>query len=137
MIKKDLYSLYSSDPELVEKWHIKAGEGIDICVEDTWNIIKEHELYLFDFGYFSIDRYSDIVPTLGGFFIKPDYRTSQGKQQFIDELCKTMPKIFFSGLHNKNIRGIKFLEKLPGARLITTTDSYTYFVFRQGDIVCL
>lgn len=131
MNKQDLFDLYSLDPELYEKWHIRAGEGIEVCVDDTWNIIKDHELYLFDFGYFSIDRVSDIAPTLCGFFIKPEHRNTEGKQQFIKELYKAMPKIFLSGLHNKNIRGIKFLEKLPGARLITTTDSYTYFVFRQ------
>lgn len=134
MNKQDLFDLYSLDPELYEKWHIRAGEGIEICVDDTWNIIKDHELYLFDFGYFSINRNDDIAPVLWGFFIKPEYRNPEGRQLFIRELYNAMPRIFLSGLYNKNIRAIKFLEKLPGANIITTTDSCTYFVFRQENI---
>lgn len=130
MTKQDLFDLYSSDPELVEKWHIRAGEEITTCVEDTWDIIKNHELFLYDFGYFSISR-EEVVPRLGGFFIKPEFRTNEYKNLWYSELCSKMPKIFLSGLHNKNLRGIKFLQKLPGCEIVNITDKYTIFIFRQ------
>ncbi len=136
MTKQDLFDFYSTDPELVEKWHILAGEGITTCVEDTWNIIKDHELYMYDFGYFSIDR-SDLVTKLGGFFIKPEFRTPEFKDLWYKELCSKMPKFFTTGLHNKNARGIKFLSKLPNCEITKVTDKYTFFVFRQGNTVCL
>lgn len=131
MTKQDLFDLYSTDPELIAKWHIRAGEGIEVCTDDTWEIIKDHEIHLYSWGYFSIDRDSDIVPRLGGFFLKPEFRNVQYKQYFIRELYDKMPGVFLSGLHSKNTRGIKFLEKLPGAEKVTTTDKYTYFCFRQ------
>lgn len=131
MTKNDLFNFYLTDPELVQKWHIRAGEGIETCTDDTWNIIKDHELYLYDFGYFSIDRYNDIVPRLGGFFIKPEHRNTENKQLLYREICSRMPGVFLSALHNKNIRAIKFLMSLPGSEIVTITDNYTYFCFRQ------
>jgi hypothetical protein len=131
MNKQDLFELYLTDPQLINKWHIRAGEGIETCVSDTWDIIKDHELYLYNFGYFSIDRDGDIVPRLGGFFIKPEYRNAENKQLLYMEICSKMPGVFLSGLHNKNTRGIKFLSKLPGSEIVTITDNYTYFCFRQ------
>lgn len=132
MTKQDLFDLYSTDSELIEKWHIRAGEGIETCTNDTWDIIKDHEKYLYDFGYFSIDRDGDIVPRLCGFFIKPNYRNAENKQLLYREICSKMPNIFLSALHNKNIRGIKFLSKLPGSEIVTITEKCTYFCFRQG-----
>lgn len=131
MNKQNLFDLYSTDIELIQKWHIRAGEGIEACVDDTWEIIKDHELYLYDFGYFSIDRDGDIVPRLGGFFIKPEHRNIENKQLLYREICSKMPGVFLGTLHNKNIRGIKFLSRLPGSEIVTITDKYTYFCFRQ------
>jgi hypothetical protein len=136
MTKQDLFNFYSSDPELLEKWHIRAGQEITTCVEDTWNIIKSHELYVYDFGYFSVDR-SDLVTKLGGFFILPEFRTPEIKQLWYSEVCSKMPSVFTTGLHNKNVRGIKFLNSLPGCQMTKVTDNYTFFIFRQGNLVCL
>lgn len=134
MTKQDLFNLYSLDSELLEKWHIRSGEGITTCVDDTWEIIKDDELYMKDFGYFSIDRAGDLWPCLNGFFIKPEYRTGSGKENFVVSLYSEMPTIFVSALHNKNVRGIKFLSKLPGASICTVTDNKTYFLFNKGSI---
>ena len=131
MNKQDLFNLYSMDLELIQEWHIRAGEGIEVCTNDTWEIIKDHELYLYNFGYFSIDRDGDIVPRLGGFFVKPEYRNAENKQLLYREICSKMPGVFLGTLHNKNIRGIKFLSRLPGSEIVTITDKYTYFCFRQ------
>lgn len=131
MTKQDLFNLYSTDPNFISKYHGNVNWSIDMCVEDTWNIIKDNERYLYDFGYFSIDREGDIVPRLVGFFIKPEYRNAENKQLLYKELCSKMPNVFLSGLHNKNIKGIKYLSSLPGSEIVTITDNYTYFCFRQ------
>jgi hypothetical protein len=131
MNKQDLFDLYSTDAELIQKWHIRAGEGIETCVDDTWDLIKDHERYLYDFGYFSIDRDGDIVPRLGGFFIKPEHRNTENKQLLYREICSKMPGVFLSALHNKNTRAIKFLTSFSGSEIVAITDNYTHFCFRQ------
>lgn len=130
MTKEDLFNFYSSDPELVEKFHIKSGEGIQSCVDDTWELIKDHELFMYDFGYFS-KFFDGGVARVGGFFISPEFRNFEGKTKFFNELADKMPNLFLIGIYNKNVRGLKFLERLPGSNIITTTDSYTLFMFRQ------
>lgn len=130
----DLKNLYTSEPEIYEKWHIKAGEGLEVCTQDTWDIIKDHDKYLYNFGYFSIVRTPGDLPRLGGFFIKPEFRNEETKSLFIQEVYSKMPKIFASALHNKNTRAIKFLKKLPGLQIVTTKDMYTFFIFKQGSL---
>jgi hypothetical protein len=135
MTKQDLFELYLSDPELIEKWHFLAGEEITTCVDDTWNIIKDHEIHVYNFGYFSIDR-SDLVTKLGGFFIRPEFRTPEIKKLWYKELCSKMPAVFTAGLHNRNVRGIKFLASLPECKMTKVTDKYSFFIFRQGNTLC-
>lgn len=131
MTKQDLFNLYSTDLNFISTYHGNTGWSIEQCVNDTWNLIKNHELYLYDFGYFSIDRDNDIVPRLEGFFIKPSHRNTENKQLLYREICSRMPGVFLSCLNNQNIKGVKFLMNLPGSEIVTITDKYTYFCFRQ------
>ena len=130
MTKQDLFNLYSTDSKFIENYHGNVGWTIDICVEDSWEKLNGHELYLYEFGYFSVDRYGDLIPKLGGFFIKPEFRNNEIKQLLYREICSKMPNIFLSSLNNKS-PGIKFLSNFPGCEIITKTDDYTYFCFRQ------
>lgn len=129
MTRHDLHKMYASDPEILSTYHIRAGEGLEVCVDDTWDIISNCDKHLFDWGYFAIDR-SDLIPKLSGFFIYPDYRNAEYKQLFYESLCKEMPKTFLSGLHAKNTRGIKFLLKF--GNIVTQNEKHVHFVFRTG-----
>ena len=131
MTKQDLFNLYLTCPDDIYTYHGNIGWSVEKCVDDTWKIIENHEKYLYDFGYFSIDRDNDIVPHLGGFFIKPEYRNIENKQLLYREICSKMPGVFLSVLNNQNIKAIKFLSRLSGSEIITITDNYTYFCFRQ------
>ena len=130
MTKEDLFNLYSTVPN--DTYHGNVGWTVQMCVDDTWSKIQNHELYLYDFGYFSIDRDGDIVPYLGGFFIKPECRNIENKQLLYKEICSKMPGIFLSSIHNTNEKAIRYLCQCPGSEIVTVTEKYTYFVFRQG-----
>ena len=129
MNKQDLRDMYASDSVLMDSFHIRSGAGLDACTEDTWDIIKDCDKHLHDWGYFAIDR-TDIVPKLCGFFIKRAYRNDEYKQLFYESLCLAMPNTFLSTLHNKNTRGIKFLLKF--GKIVSVNDKHTFFVFKKG-----
>ena len=128
MNKEYLEELYSTDPEFVSIYHGNTGWTAKQCAEDSWNNIKDLELHKTNYGYIAINR-SDLIDRLGGFFIKPDFRTEEVKIRFFKDLYELMPNNFLATVHSSNIKAIKFLC-LKGK--ITLDDKITtYIVFRQ------
>lgn len=122
-----LIELYKTDPEFVSIYHGNEGWTAEQCAEDSWEQIKDLELHKTDYGYIAINR-KDLIDRLGGFFIKPEYRNSEIKERFFNDLHTLMPKTFITCVHSNNIKAIKFLS-LKGQ--VTLNDKITtYIVFR-------
>lgn len=129
MTKDDLYKMYSTaEPEFISNYHGNTGWTLDQCVDDAWNTIKDLELYMYDWGYFSVYR-SPISSMLVGFFIYPSYRTQEYKDKFFNEVCSKMPETFYSIIRTTYFRGVKFYSKY--GEVCMKNDDYTTFVFKK------
>lgn len=120
---------FSSDNELLEKYHIYSGKGIDSCVEKTFQdlsslkdnykffkVISEDKLV----GFFGIEKVENLIG-LSGFFIKPEYR--KNKQEFWKLIKKEMNyKPFLCGIFKKNTRAINFLKSMSGKVILNTSE---------------
>lgn len=117
--KSVLSECFSTDPILVEKYHISAGEGLEACVEKTFEDLMKANVSFYvvssekeTIGFFGIEHI-DNYKALTGFFIKPEYRSL--KKDFWKTIQKTMDnKSFLCGVYNKNTRAIKFLKEMGG-----------------------
>lgn len=114
-----LRKLFSTDSHLVNIFHIKAGEGVKACANNTCEVLKN--LQSFDFyalydiekvvGYFGLEYFGGNT-FLTGFFLEPNYRTTEAKEQFwnlVFKKAKASP--LYCGIYKKNTRAAKFLEK--------------------------
>lgn len=110
---------FSTDASLVNIFHIKAGEGVKVCAENTHEVLKS--LQGFDFyalydtdksiGYFGIEHYGGST-FLTGFFLNPDYRTDEVKKWFWKQVDKKASvDTLYCGIYKKNTRAKRFLEK--------------------------
>lgn len=128
MTKQNLFDMFKSDPQLIEKWHVMSGKEITTCVDDTWCIIEDLEKHLYPWGYFAIDREYDIIPWLTGFFIYPEFR---GKIDFWNEVDKQMEnKYYMAGVYNKNIPANRFLVK-QGKVFMNNGITTTYMIKKE------
>lgn len=127
MTEADLFQFFSSDSDLLENWHVMSGKGITTCTEDTWAIIEDLEKHLYPWGYFAIDRNSDIIPLLTGFFIYPEFR---GKIDFWNEVNKHIGfSVYIAGVYNKNIPANRFLSKQ--GRIFKSDELRTFYLIKQ------
>lgn len=126
-----LLELYSSDPEFISNYHGNTNWSAEQCAKDSWENIKDLELHKTDFGYIAINRF-DLVGRLAGFFIKPEYRTSETKERFFQYLEDLMSGNFMAIVHSSNIKAIKFLSSK--GKVTMNTEITTYIVFKQENI---
>lgn len=108
-----LYTCYESDPELIAKFHVTSGSGLDSCVDKTFN----------DFFYNGVDVYSvekddkfvgyfgSLNGYLNGFFIMPEFRTEEGKKEFWNTIVDHFNGSFETAIFDKNTRAASFLLK--------------------------
>lgn len=123
-----LTQLYKSDPEFVSIYHGNTDWSAEQCAKDSWENIKDLELYKMDYGYIAINR-NDLIPRLAGFFIKPEFRSKHTKERFFNDLKELLPGNFMAIVHSSNIKAIKFLASKGQ---VTLNDKITtYIVFRQ------
>ena len=125
--KSILTELYKTDPELIEKFHVCHGQGLEKCVERTYNdlLVAETE-YLYNgtdvIGYYSLER-SPYGTFLSGFFIKPAYRKDQIKWE---EIYNNLPLNTYCGLYTCNKRAIRFFEKKNYNKISDFLDSFIF-----------
>lgn len=132
MNKQLLIDFYLTDPYLVSTYHGMEGMTAESCAEDTWEVIKDADSYVTDFGYFTVDRTKGLITQLTGFFIKPEFRNKEGYNRFYKEVCEKMPKYFMSTTHKDNKKVINFLSKMGGKQFYEqNTDNMIYFLFQQ------
>ena len=135
MNKELLTELYSLDPEFVSTYHGMKGMSVKDCVEDTWETIKNANSYVYDFGYFTIDKEQDLIQRLTGFFIKPEFRNKDTYARFYKEVCSKTPKYFMSCAHKENTKVINFLKKLGGNEINKeSNDDMIYLLFKRESI---
>lgn len=133
-MKELLTELYISDPEFVKTYHGLENMSVEDCVKDTLETIENSESYVYDFGYFTIDKNVDIVPRLTGFFIKPDYRSKDIFEVFEKEVRAKMPKYFTAVALKSNEKLNRFFSKMNGQLLNTDTENVNYFLFKQENL---
>ncbi len=126
---------YSSDSELLAKYHVLAPAMLFDCVEHTVDVFRKamnfemYEVYDGDnfVGYFGLENYFGEI-FLCGFFIMPEYRTPEWKRKFIDEIKSRTDGLINCLLYIKNTRGIKFLQNM-GFELSKINDDVVYLFF--------
>jgi hypothetical protein len=135
MNKDILVDLYSTDPEFIKTYHGMCDMTIETAAEDTWGIIKNAESYVYDFGYFTIDKEQDLVQRLTGFFIKPEFRNKETYERFYSEVCSKTPKYFMSCAHKDNTKVVNFLKRMGGTQINKqSNDNMIYLLFKQENL---
>ena len=126
-LKEAITKFYSSDNDLIEKFHIIAGSGLEACVNRTVDDLDKVDItYIYDkeelIGYFATDT-QPYITYLIGFFIMPEYRKDK---KYWNEIIDTLPVGTISGLYNKNIRAQKLYIKQGYKILSKTVDGRIY-----------
>lgn len=114
---------FSQDSDLVEKYHIAAGTGLESCVqrtvEDLDNCHESFKFYKVEnegklFGFFGKEHINNIS-YLTSFFVMPQYRNSSDLRNYwnlVNDMFVRQP--FLVGIYAKNERASKFLNKCGG-----------------------
>lgn len=124
---------FSTDPALLETFHIYSGKGLDSCVEKTFQDLSSiKENYNFFkvvsdnnlIGFFGIE-YLGNMNALTGFFIKPEYR--KNNKEFWNLIKKEIKSnSFLCGIYKKNTRASDFLKKMNGKLIATTPEGLVF-----------
>jgi len=131
--KNIIQECFKTDQELLDKWHIESGKGLEKCVERTYkdlmsleenlkffSIIYENELI----GFFGSEKFYD-TKALTSFFIIPKARNKYILNQFWNNINNHFDNDrFLCGIYSKNTRALNFLFKNQGKILIECPDSF-------------
>lgn len=141
-ITEVLRECFASDKSLLSKWHVNAGQGIEKCVERTESDMRGASVKVFKItdgdnlvGYFGKED-AHQVHFLTGFFVKPEYRTSQSIAKFWDLIQDEFKDSFYCGLYEKNEPAIKFIKKNKGnliASVPTNGEVAKFFKIEAGE----
>jgi hypothetical protein len=121
--KPILSQCFSTDDDLLNKWHIVAGKGQAACVEKTFLDLQDAKVKFFKIlhdeslaGYFCKEIFGD-KQYLTGFFLMPEFRNEAMRLRFwaIIEMNFKLP--FYCGLYEKNVPANKFIQS-QGGKLI-------------------
>lgn len=117
--KEMLERCFSSDPELIQRWHIESGTNVETCVNRTLtDLLSSPNLKIYSIeadnefaGYFGKETLEE-YRFMTGFFIMPRFRN----RVFIGKFWKIARTIFkghsfIIGIYTKNERARKFLLK--------------------------
>lgn len=131
-----LTELYKEDDDLLNKYHISSGKGLEYCVDKTvrdflsfssyklYKILVDNQVVAF-FG----KEYVDGIWFMTGFFIKINYRTKNFVYLFWKNVKKTFSqKHIYCNIYKKNTRAQKFLEK-NGKLVYQTEEVLTFKLF--------
>jgi hypothetical protein len=113
-----LRAMYSEDLPLLQYFHQNAGQGLDSCVNETFNQItpnsKFFKIEMPDgtlVGYFVVAEPQEGTDVMEGFFLRKDFRTQEIKDAFIALINSTFSNNFFTSTGANNYRAIQFLLK--------------------------
>lgn len=113
-----LRAMYAEDLPLLQTFHQNAGQGLDSCVNETFNQITEgSKFYKIEMpdgtlaGYFVVAEPLEGQEVMEGFFLRVNFRTQEIKDAFIELINETFLNNFFTSTGTNNYRAIKFLLK--------------------------
>ena len=127
--KNIILECFKTDPELIEKWHIESNNNLEICVDRTFNDMKQANVKFYKLeinneiiGYFGHEICGS-TDYLTGFFIKPKYRNSEYIKQFWNNVYNIFNnKPFYCGIYRKNKKAYDFLIKNKGIIVLSTEE---------------
>ncbi len=137
---KDLLKeCFSTDKNLIEKWHIDSGKDIDACVEKTFNDLQDCKVNVYQItnddelvGYFGKEDCEHGI-FLTGFFLLPKFRTEEYKKEFWHCIALKFKEPYFCGLYEKNVPANKFIKSSGGVLVKSTNISNNLVsVYRMG-----
>lgn len=121
-IEECLRKYFSTDKELIEKWHIAAGKDVETCVQRTLKDLKNNTANTFvlfeledNSGFFGIED-NNFLTT---FFIHPKNRTKESLHSIWSIINSKLDVNFKSSLFTKNTPAIKFFLR-NGGQVIAT-----------------
>lgn len=118
-----LTECFSTDSELIEKWHIESGTDVKTCVNRTLTdllscpVLTIYSLYVGDdfAGYFGreiFEHNGEEYQTMTGFFVMPQFRERNFITQFWITVRRTFEDYpFLVGIFTKNERASNFLQE--------------------------
>jgi len=125
--KSMLKDCFVTDPNLLEKWHIASGQGLDACVDKTFQDLQYCKASIYKLtsesdlvGYFGKELCDD-KQWLTGFFLFPKFRNEQNKKEFWQIVESEFQRPYFCGLYEKNKPANAFIKK-HGGELIKSVD---------------
>lgn len=134
---------FAADQDLVEKWHIMAGQGLERCVDVTFadmsganvefKVVYEQKDLV---GYFG----KECVPSgeyLTGFFVMPKYRTKEDLKEFWALIKSEFGPEFFCGLYQRNQPAIDFITRNHGApNIVVQKNGEVGVIYKISEQVC-
>lgn len=132
-----LFECFATDPELLSRWHIAAGSGLEGCVERTLRDVdafdpsfRFYRAYEGDelVGYWGVEfgNYINLI------FVKPTYRTREFMPRFWRELEATVADPFFTAVYAKNEPATRFYARQGEIFKTTEHEGHGIVVFRFG-----
>jgi hypothetical protein len=117
MNKELLTNLFSTDTELLSKYHILAPASAEVCAERTYNDLVSHDVNIHlikkdgeVIGFYGIEK-NAYTNCLTGFFLKPEHRNKEQITDFWSQVDSNFDKDYYIGVFSKNDKAIKFLTK--------------------------
>ena len=126
---------FKLDKELIEKYHIEEGNDYKKCSLRTFTDLQndvDHD----SFKLYGVYNNGDMVGFFGTefnnyintIFVKPEYRTKEYMNFFINYITMIVGKKFYTALYTKNERAIEFYKKIGGKVMENLNDGKAVFI---------
>jgi hypothetical protein len=133
-----LRKYFSTDKDLIDKWHIASGKDLEHCVQRTLKDLKTNVFPSFvfyeienDVGFFGIEESGEYLTT---FFINPKNRNKEDIKVIWNTMLEALKPNFKSGLFKKNTPAINFFLKNEGRMIAEgkhNNEDYIIFEFNR------
>lgn len=131
--KSVITECFSTDTDLIEKWHIESGSNLETCANRTFNDLQDIDVNFYKLminnsvvGFFGIEDNKFLT----GFFLKPEIRKSKHIQDFWNIVDSKFSDSYMIGIFKKNERAKEFLLKKTD--IFFENNQAVYFVVNRG-----
>lgn len=114
MNKELMVSLFTTDKELLNTYHIESPASAEVCAERTFSDMKKAgcKVHLIEknnevIGFYGIEGKNFLT----GFFLTPENRNTSTIDLFWKKVESHFDKDYHIGIYKKNTRAEKFLER--------------------------
>ena len=124
-IKQMVATAFHEDKDLIDKYHIYSGEGVEKCVDEEMDVFLKRTTKFFKlyeityagtfFGFIGTDKTPDGKDFLVTFHLRKCYREKSMVKEFWRMIRDTFNNnSFFTALHDKNSKAVNFIMKNGG-----------------------